>query len=169
MPKLIRSEWLLWVLVALMFAGMLWGILAIQGSEVRAYRNGGRETDATVVDKFTSRSSSTDSREYNFAVSFAARSEEGGSITIGNRATFTVGSSLYDDTEINDKVTIYYLPDDTRKAALKSWVDEYNPIFLQGAMWFFVATAVCCLVAALFAPKTREQPVAEATFTAEGY
>ncbi len=169
MPKLIRSAWLLWAGVALMFAGMLWGILAIQGSQVRAFRNDGVQTDATVVDKFTSRSSSTDSREYNFAVSFAARSEEGGSITIGNRATFTVGSQTYDETEVNDKVTIYYLPDDTSKAELKSWVDEYNPIFIQAFMWLFVATAVFCLVAALFAPKTREQPVAEATFTAEGY
>lgn len=156
MPKLLRNEWLLWAGVALMFAGMLWGILAIQGSEVRAFRNEGLETEATVVDKFTSRSSSTDSREYNFAVSFAARSEEGGSFTIGNRATFTVGSSLYDDTEINDKVAIYYLPDDTSKAELKSWVDEYNPIFIQGFMWLFVAAAVFCLVAAIFAPKTRD-------------
>ena len=130
--------------------------MAIQGSEVRAFRNEGLETEATVVDKFTSRSSSTDSREYNFAVSFAARSEEDGPITIGNRATFTVGSSLYDDTEINDKVTIYYLPDDTRKAELKSWVDEYNPVAMWVLLWGFVGLAVLCLVAALFAPKTRD-------------
>ncbi|MCA9901862.1 MAG: DUF3592 domain-containing protein [Ardenticatenaceae bacterium] len=171
MPKLLRNEWLLWVGVALMFAGMLWGILAIQGSEVRAFRNEGREASATVVDKFTTRSSSTDSREYNFEVTYMAKDADNEdatsvqelgdfdfSIDVGtfSRARFTVGAQTYDDTEIGDEVRIYYLPEDTTEAELKSWVDEYNPIFLQGAIWFFVATAVLCLIAAPFAPKTRD-------------
>ncbi|MBK7893616.1 MAG: DUF3592 domain-containing protein [Candidatus Promineifilaceae bacterium] len=171
MPKLVRNEWLLWAVVGLMFAGMLWGILAIQGSEVRAFRNEGREATATVVDKFTTRSSSTDSREYNFEVTYMAKSAEAEddtsvqqtgdfdfSIDVGtfSRARFTVGAQTYDDTEIGDEVRIYYLPDDSTEAELKSWVDGYNPIFLQGFMWFFVATAVFCLIAAPFAPKTRD-------------
>lgn len=185
MPKLLRNEWLLWALVALMFAGMLWGIIAIQMSDVRQFRSKGVQTRATVVDKFTTRSSSTDSREYNFSVTFMAGGDNDepatidpetgefdfGTIDVGtfSRAKFTVGGQTYDDTEIGDSVTIYYLPDDTSEAELKSWVDGYNPTVLRVLVWILVGTAVCCLVAALFAPKTREQPVAEATFTAEGY
>lgn len=185
MPKLIRSEWLLWALVALMFAGMLWGIIAIQTSEVRQFRREGQEARATVVDKFTTRSSSTDSREYNFAVTFMAGGDNDepatidpetgefdfGTIDVGtfSRAKFTVGAQTYGDTDIGDTVTIYYLPDDTSEAELKSWVDGYNPTFLWALVWVLVGAAVVCLVAALFAPQTREQPVAETTFTAEGY
>ena len=112
-----------------MFAGMLWGIIAIQMSEVRAFRSEGREATATVVDKYTTRSSSTDSREYNFEVTFMAKGnveesetsvQELGEVDLGtidvgtfSRASFNVGGQTYDDTEIGDTVAIYYLPDDT--------------------------------------------------------
>lgn len=177
MPKLVRSEWLVWALVALMFAGMLWGIIAIQSSEVREFRNEGREARATVVDKSTTRSSS-DTLEYNFSVTFMANGsrdkpatvdlETGeidfGTIDVGtfSRARFTVGGQTYDDTEIGDTVVIYYLPDDTSKAELKSWVDGYNPIVLRVLVWFCVGAAVLCLIAALFAPAKRPEPVTEA-------
>ena len=75
MPKLLRKEWFLWAFVALMFAGMLWGIIAIQMSDVRQFRSRGVEASAIVVDKFTTRSSSTDSRDHNFAVTFMAGGE----------------------------------------------------------------------------------------------
>lgn len=171
MPKLGRNEWLLWAVVGLMFAGMLWGILAIQGSEVRAFRSEGREATATVVDKFTTRSSSTDSRDYNFAVTFMAKTNDDEpetavqelgdfdfSIDVGtfSRASFTVGGQTYDDTTIGDTVTIYYLPNDTSEAELKSWVDGYNPFIMWGLVWFLLGTAVLCIIAALFAPQTRD-------------
>ncbi|MEZ4593543.1 MAG: DUF3592 domain-containing protein [Chloroflexota bacterium] len=169
MPKLVRNEWLIWALVALMFAGMLWGIIAIQSSEVREFRSEGREATATVVDKSTTRSSS-DTLEYNFSVTFMAKTNEEPetavqeigdfdfSIDVGtfSRARFTVGGQTYDDTEIGDEIRIYYLPDDPTEAELKSWVDEYNPIFLRVLVWALGGTAVLCLIAALFAPKTRD-------------
>ena len=183
MPKLLRKEWLLWAVVALMFAGMLWGIIAIQMSEVREFRSEGVEASAIVVDKFTTRSSSTDSREYNFAVTFMAGGDNDepptvvletgdfnfGTIDVGtfSRASFTVGGQTYDDTEIGDTITIYYLPDDTSEAELKSWVDGYNPNVLWVLVWLLVGTAVFCLVAALFAPKTRPEPTAQVAFSGE--
>ena len=174
MPKLIRTEWLLWAFVALMFAGMLWGIIAIQTSTARQFRREGVETRATVVDKYTSRSSS-DTLEYNFAVTFMAKDGEEAetavqavddfdfSIDVGtfSRAKFTVGGQTYDDTEIGDTVRIYYLPDDTTKAELKSFVEEYNLVFLRTLVWILAAAAVFCLIAALVAPAKRPEPVTE--------
>lgn len=174
MPKLLRKEWLLWAAVALMFAGMLWGIIAIQMSDVRLFRSEGVEASAIVVDKFTTRSSSTDSSDRNFAVTFMAGGDNDepasidpetgefdfGTIDVGtfSRASFTVGGQTYNDTEIGDTVTIYYLPDDTSEAELKSWVDTYNPLFLWVLVWLLVGTAVICLIAAIFAPKPAMLP-----------
>ena len=173
MPKLLRLDWLMWALVAVMFAGMLWGIIAIQTSTARQFQREGQVATATVVDKSTTRSSS-DTLEYNFSVTYMAgggRDEPAtvdletgevdfGTIDVGtfSRARFTVGGQTYDDTEIGDEVTIYYLPDDTSKAELKSWVDEYNPVFLRVLVWVLMGTAVFCLIAAIFAPKTRPAP-----------
>lgn len=179
MSKFIRTDWLLWVVVALMFAGMLWGIMAIQMSTVRQFRSEGREARATVIDKSTTRSSS-DTLEYNFSVTFMANGSrdkpatvnlETGEVDFGtldvgtfSRARFTVGGQTYDDTEIGDTVQIYYLPTDTTKAELKSFVDEYNPIVLRVLVWLCVGAAVFCLIAALFAPAKRPEPVAQAVF-----
>ena len=105
MPKLLRNEWLLWAGVALMFAGMLWGIIAIQMSTVRQFRSEGREARATLVDKSTTRSSS-DTLEYNFSVTFMAKDGQEPEPTVQqmddfdfaidvgtfSRARFTVGS-----------------------------------------------------------------------------
>ena len=183
MPKLLRNEWLLWAVVALMFAGMLWGIIAIQMSTVRQFRSEGREARATLVDKSTTRSSS-DTLEYNFSVTFMAKDSQEPeptvqemddfdfSIDVGtfSRARFTVGGQTYGDTEIGDTVQIYYLPDDPTKAELKSFVEEYNPVFLRVLVWVLVGTAVLCLIAAIFAPTSRPTPTpaADAPFTVMG-
>ena len=119
MPKLLRMDWLMWALVAVMFAGMLWGIIAIQTSTTRQFQREGQVATATVVDKSTTRSSS-DTLEYNFSVTYMAgggREEEAtvnmatgevdfGTIDVGtfSRARFTVGGQTYDDTEIGDEV-----------------------------------------------------------------
>ncbi len=177
MPKLVRVDWLTWALVAVVFAGMLWGIIAIQMSTVRQFRSEGREARATLVDKSTTRSSS-DTLEYNFSVTYMANGGNGepstfntetgeiefGTIDVGtfSRARFTVGGQTYDNTEIGDKVDIYYLPSDTTKAELKSFVEGYNPIALRVLVWFCVGAAVLCLIAALFAPAKRPEPVTEA-------
>jgi hypothetical protein len=166
MPKLLRKEWLLWAVVALMFAGMLWGIIAIQMSDLRQFRSEGVEASAIVVDKFTTRSSSTDSSDRNFAVTYMAGgdNDEPGIIDVGtfSRASFTVGGQTYNDTEIGDTVAIYYLPDDTSEAELKSWVDTYDPIIMRVLVWLLGGTAVFCLIAAIFAPKTRDAVQPEA-------
>ncbi|MCB8978049.1 MAG: DUF3592 domain-containing protein [Ardenticatenaceae bacterium] len=176
MPKLLRLDWLTWALVAVVFAGMLWGIIAIQMSTVRQFRSEGRQARATLVDKSTTRSSS-DTIEYNFSVTYMANGGNGepstfnaetgevelGTIDVGtfSWARFTVGGQTYDKTEIGDKVDIYYLPSDTTKAELKSFVEEYNPVFLRTLVWILAAAAVFCLIAALFAPAKRPEPVTE--------
>ncbi len=168
MAKFQRKDWVSWAGVALLFAAMLWGIIAIRASEIRQFRREGVTASATIVDKFTTRSSSTSTSDHNLAVTFMAGGENDepvhidmetgeadfGAIDVGvfSRASFEVGNQTYDAIEIGDTVTIYYLPSDPSEALLQSQVDDYNPIFIWVIVGLLVVTAVICLIIAVFAP-----------------
>jgi hypothetical protein len=153
-----KKDWLILSLVPLLFAAMLWGIVAIQSSDIRQFRTQGIESSAIVVDKFTTRSSSTDSRDHNFSVTFMAGGDgdDDNIVNVGefSRANFEVGSRTYDKTDVGDTITILYLPDDSSEVRLKSTVDNYSATILWIVIWLLVATAVFFWVAAIFAPKS---------------
>ena len=165
MPKS-RKEWVIISIVPFLFAAMLWGVIALQMSEINQFRREGIETSATVVDKYTRMSSSTDSDDHYLVVTYMAKdgrsAEDGfggestGLIDVGTftRTDFETGGRTYRDTNIGDNVRIYYLASDTSEALLKERVDTFNPIFLWVLVWLLVAGGAYCLIrAAIFSPK----------------
>ncbi|MCA9923603.1 MAG: DUF3592 domain-containing protein [Anaerolineales bacterium] len=181
MPKN-RRDWIILSSVPLLFAAMLWGIIAIQQSEIQEFRSEGIPANANVVDsvKKSERSSSTDTNSivYELTVTYMDRSdvvEEGvsvdlqsgefdfGTIDIGEfrRAKFNINKSSYDTISVGDEVEILYLPDKPAEAMLAEEVANWRPIFLQVLIGILVAATLYCFVRAIFAPPAAPKPPSE--------
>ncbi|MEM7331844.1 MAG: DUF3592 domain-containing protein [Chloroflexota bacterium] len=173
-----RNDWLAFSMVSLVFAGLLLGILAIQQGEIRAYRNRGIETSASVVFKGTRQeySSSTDSSTtiHYIDVTFFDKSEvadsesettvdllegefEFGEINIGEfqRSEAEITKRSYDAIEVGDDVSVLYLPNSPDEAKLTEEVLNFRPTFLYALIGLCGLGLLYTLIRAVGAPKAK--------------
>ena len=169
-----RNDWIALSLTTLLFTAMLWGIMAIQQSEIREFRGEGISANATVVDrdKRSERSSSTGNRStvHELTVTFMDRSnvveeemtidlQEGefdfGTIDIGEfqRAEFTITGKSYDAINVGDTVEILYLPNDPSEAKLAVEVANWRPTIIQIFMGITIVIALALFIKGLTAPQ----------------
>ncbi len=175
-----RNDWIALSLTSLLFTAMLWGIMAIQQSEIRQFRREGIPAKATVQDrvKKSERSSSTGSSSiiHELTVTFMDRSnvveeemtidlQEGefdfGTIDVGEfqRAEFTITGKSYDAINVGDTVEILYLPDDPSEAKLAEEVANWRPTFIQIFMGITIVVALALFIKGLTAPpKPPKKP-----------
>ena len=148
-----RNDWLGFSIVSIVFAGLLLGILAIQQGEIRAYRNRGVETEASVTFKGTrteySSSTDTSSTIHYINLTYFDKSDvdeeasettvdilegefEFGEINIGEfqRAEAEITKASYDAIEVGDDVSVLYLPNSPDEAKLTEEVSNFRPTFL---------------------------------------
>ena len=184
-----RRDWIALSLTSLLFTAMLWGIMAIQQSEIREFRQDGILTEATVRDSVEkseySSSTSSSSIVYEMSVTFMDRSDvieeettidlqEGefdfGTIDVGEfqRATFKITRNSFNTINVGDTVEILYLPDDPSEAKLAEEVANWRPTFVQIFMGITIVVAVALFIKGLTAPppppkKPSEFPEWEGT------
>ena len=175
-----RPDWIALALTTLLFTAMLWGIMAIQQSEIRKFRREGLPANATVRERVTktehSSSSDTNTTVYELTVTFMNRAnvvEEGisvdlqsgefdfGTIDIGEfqRAKVRITRDSYDTINIGDDVPILYLPDDPSAAKLATEVANWRPTIIQVFMAITIIVALALFIKAFTAqPKPPPQP-----------
>ncbi len=165
------KNWLGFAGVCLMFGAMLWGILAIQSSEIREFRRDGVAANATVISTYeqSSRSSSTGSSsiEHIMTVTYMDRSDveesdvsvdllsgefEMPEINIGDfqRAEFNINRSSFEEISEGDSVKILFLPNDPSEARLAGEIENWQPTFLNISIGVTIAGALICIFIAFF-------------------
>jgi hypothetical protein len=178
------KNWLSYASVCLMFGVMLWGVLAIQASEIRQFKREGTPANATVISsvKQSSYSSGTGSSEteYVMQVTFMDRSNVVASetsvdilsgkielpeINIGDfrRAEFTITRDSYEAINEGDTVAILFLPEDPGEAMMAAEVENWQPTLLYILIGITVAGALVCTFIAYFkrpipAPSEFDNP-----------
>ncbi|KAA3658984.1 MAG: hypothetical protein DWQ04_23555 [Chloroflexi bacterium] len=174
-----RPDWIALAFTSLLFTAMLWGIMAIQQSEIREFRREGLPANATVRDRIkkTERSSSGgNTTVHELTVTFMDRSnaveedvtidlEAGkfdfGTIDVGEfqRAKFHITRDSYDAINIGDDVAIVYLPDDPSTAKLAAEVTNWQPTVIQVFIGITIIVALAFFIRAITAPpKPPQQP-----------
>ncbi len=152
------KNWLTWAGICLLFFGMLYGILAIQQSEIREFRNEGFPAEATILAKNERRertSQGNNQTVHEFDVSYFNKSEadETKIVDVGTyqTATIEVKRRNYNQAETGDTVNIIFLPNDPRDAKLVSEVEGWNGIGIYILMAPFVIGFFVCLIGATIA------------------
>lgn len=152
------KNWLTWAGICLLFFGMLYGILALQQSEIREFRNEGLPAEATILEKREKRerTSQGDNRTvHEFDLSYFNKSvaDETKIVDVGTyqTATIEVKRRSYNQAETGDSVNIIFLPDDPRDAKLAAEVKGWNGIGIYILMAPFVFGFFVCLIGATFA------------------
>jgi hypothetical protein len=165
-----RKDWIIVGLLPLMFGLMLWGIMAIQQSDIRKLRAKGVTANARVISRSKSRTGTSQTRRtvYELTVTFmdksgveeeAPVSEEPESklkINVGEfrRAKITITKSSFDKINEQDTVTIVYLPESPTKGRLADEVANWRPTVILTLIGITVVSAFVCFGIALFRRPT---------------
>lgn len=175
-----KADWLGMSAVFIMFMLMIWGIYAIQSSEIREFKRDGVETSAQVVEKYTTSersSSGSISKIHYLRITFMDRSAveesevsvdllegefELPEINIGSfqRAKLQILRRNYNQIETGDSVSILFMPDDPTDARLTDEVLNYQPIGIWVIMGIFGLGLLFCLFKVAIAP-TKAPPSSE--------